>query len=124
MSELSAQTELARVLRTIHAPGVMLPPWKIETRAGGEMSARKLSIGIMGGCIVEHDHDGDNDNDACVLTEFAVVWNNDSRLPATHVENSREVATARALVAAFNFLARHGTALLHAGPFQERASDE
>jgi hypothetical protein len=103
---------IRETLSAVHAPGVQLPPWKIETRDGGKDSARGLSVGIMGGCVVEHDHDSGDNGDACVLTEFSVVWNNNSRLPATHTENRDTIATSRALVAAFNFMARHGEEIL------------
>jgi len=104
--------DFAAALSAVNAPGVVLPPWGVDLKPGSELSARKNSIGIMGGCTIEHDH-ADPD-DACVLVEFAVVWNNDARELAAHRTNKREVATARAMVAAFNLLARHGEAIASA----------
>lgn len=109
MTALSAAVREA--LSAVNAPGVHLPPWRIATDDGGGDSARKKSIGIRGGCCIEHDHDAD---DGCVLIEFAVVWNNDTSLPAEHPDNAREVATAKAMVAAFNLMSRHGEAILRA----------
>ena len=103
---------LRKAVAAVNAPGVELSPWKVEASPGGDDTARKNSAGILGGCVIEHAHAGDDEESACVMTEFAVVWNNDSRLPATHKENASQLATARAIVAAVNLLTKHGSELL------------